>query len=119
MLEYWGMMMARFRLRFKNVILTEVKNLRDPLLSLRMTPNPPSDGIQFIIPIFHYSNIPALSEFLDLSSLDGTAGLGIDVKRKAGLDQARPGISPILPIPSFFLIDELNLTEPFAALISP
>ena len=58
-------------------------------------------------------------EFNDLSSFDGPAGPGIDVKRKSGLDQARPGISPILPIPSFLLIDEFNLAKPFAALISP
>jgi hypothetical protein len=58
-------------------------------------------------------------EFNDFSSFNGPAGPGIDVKRESGLDRARPGISPVLPISSLFLIDEFNLAKPFAALISP
>jgi hypothetical protein len=53
--EYWNDGGSK---RLSNVILNEVKNLRDPSLSLRMTPNPQPNSISSIIPSFQHSIIP-------------------------------------------------------------
>jgi len=49
-------------------------------------------------------------KFCNLSSFDGPSGFRIDIEGKTGLNDPRPGVSSILPVSTFHLVDEIDFS---------